>query len=100
MVVTSRIVGPYGPRSAGRRVVRVDDVVAGRSTALRPVIGGTLPTTGRRGGAQAVQYLLQIGGQRPHPVDRSLVLDRLPGIGDEHLGAGLVVHRDPLAELG
>src|SRR2546430_9959169 len=64
---------------------------------LRRLLGRTSVGTvaRRRGGrrGEAVDDLLQVGGERPHAVEARLLLDRLPRVGDELLGARLFIHR-------
>ena len=43
--------------------------------------------------------LLQVGGQRPHAVEAGLLLDRLPRLRDQLLGARLLVHRELVLQL-
>ena len=44
-------------------------------------------------------HLLKLGRQAPQPVQWRLPLDRLPGVGDQHLRPRLLVRRGPVPEF-
>src|SRR5215467_5519101 len=69
--------------------IRVDDVVI---SALPAAIAGTRlwPCAWLRGGEPVVD-LLEVAGQAAQPVQRRFPVDRLPGIGNQRLGAGFLV---------
>src|ERR1700739_199453 len=70
----------------------VDHVVVANSGA--PAVAGGLPVAAAGWhGFVRVTHLLQFGCQRLHPLQRGLVLDGLPRVGDQHLGACPVMWR-------
>src|SRR6478672_2082324 len=79
----------------------VDHVVVADWRAMAVTRRPLLPVAAARWGRlQPVKHLLQFGCQRLHPVQRGLVLDGLPSVGDQHLGAGPVMWRRGVAKLG
>jgi hypothetical protein len=53
----------------------------------------------RQRSGQTVDDLLQVGGQGPHALQRRLVVEGPAGVGDELLGAGLLLYQQVVLEL-
>src|SRR5271165_1777892 len=85
------------------RELRVDHVIVAGSLAGGACCGWARTRPARAGGpghAEALVDLLELAGQRPEPVERRLIGDGLPRIGDQRLGPGLLVHGQRAAALG
>src|SRR5690348_6973624 len=89
------------------RELGIDDVVVLAALTARTALrrrgsgpGSRTSGVAAAAHAEALVDLLKLGGQGPQPIQRRLVLDGLPRVADQHLGAALLMHRHGVAELG
>src|SRR6266542_2823971 len=71
-------------------------LLARRGAALRSLRSSARPAGA---GAQCLEELLQLAGERAQPLQRRLLLDRLAGVADKHLRPRSLVRRRPLPQL-